>query len=53
MPLRVLFAVQFSGASASGGGGQSSSGPVEYERQKDEDVFGLDDFMQKAKKGGK
>lgn len=40
---------EFSGASGGVGGQQSRSAPVEYEK---EDVFGLDDFMQQAKKGG-
>lgn len=41
-----------------GGGGEGSSGPVEFERETlgkpkstDKDVFGLDTFLNKAKKG--
>ncbi|KAI7858348.1 SKIP/SNW domain-containing protein [Circinella umbellata] len=48
----------FSGADGGSGGGGSSSGPVEFEKETlgarstpKEDVFGLDTFLNKAKKG--
>jgi len=42
---------EFSGASAAGGGGASRAGPVQFE--KEEDPFGLDQFLDTAKRASK